>query len=123
VAGHEGTVETAPATAADAYRPPDWVELPFEAARISAPVIHGTLTSQAVPTGLWRTLRPVIDYARCNRCWWVCSGFCPDGAIRVAGATPEIDYRHCKGCLVCLAQCPPHAIAAVPEADLREATP
>jgi len=78
---------------------------------------------EAGPTGLWRTLRPVIDYERCNRCWWVCSGFCPDGAIRVTDGTPEIDYEHCKGCLVCLAQCPPHAVSAMPEAELREAMP
>jgi len=120
MAKHEGAVEESAAPAADGYRLPDWVDLPFEEASVSAPVIHAGLTSEAVPTGLWRTLRPVIDYERCNRCWWVCSGFCPDGAIRVTNGTPEIDYQHCKGCLICLAQCPPHAISAVPEAELRE---
>jgi pyruvate ferredoxin oxidoreductase gamma subunit len=120
MAEHEGAVKESPAPAADGYRLPDWVDVPFEEARVSAPVIHAALTSEAVPTGLWRTLRPIIDYGRCNRCWWVCSGFCPDGAIRVTDGTPEIDYEHCKGCLVCLAQCPPHAISAVPEAQLRE---
>jgi len=123
MARYEGTVKESPAPAADSYRLPEWVDLPFEDARISAPVIHAALTSEAVPTGLWRTLRPVIDYERCNRCWWVCSGFCPDGAIRVTDGTPEIDYEHCKGCLVCLAQCPPHAVSAMPEAELREAIP
>jgi pyruvate ferredoxin oxidoreductase gamma subunit len=108
-------------TQADAYRLPDWVDLACEEARIAAPVIHAALTSEAVPTGLWRTLRPVIDYDHCNRCWWVCSAFCPDGAIRVEDGTPHIDYEHCKGCLVCLAQCPPHAISAVPETKTREA--
>ena len=40
----------------------------------------------------------------------------PDGAIEVGGdGTPEIDYGHCKGCMICVAQCPPHAIEAVPE--------
>jgi len=118
-----GLVVPGPAFAADAEVPPDWVDLPFEEARISAPTIHAALTSEAVPTGLWRTLRPVIDYARCNRCWWVCSAFCPDGAIRVEDGTPRIDYDHCKGCLVCVAQCPPHAIDTVPEADLRTEKP
>ena len=66
-------------------------------------------------TGLWRTLRPVIDYQRCNQCWWVCSTFCPDGAIEVVDGRPVIDYEHCKGCMVCLAQCPPKAISAVSE--------
>jgi pyruvate ferredoxin oxidoreductase gamma subunit len=119
VAAWEGCVTPAPATTADAETGPDWIDLPFEEARISAPVIHAALTSEAVPTGLWRTLRPVIDYDRCNRCWWVCSAFCPDGAIRVESGIPRIDYDHCKGCLVCVAQCPPHAIDTVPEADLR----
>ena len=83
---------------------------------MSAPTIHAAATSVQSRTGLWRTLRPVVDYGRCSRCWWVCSTFCPDGAIAVAAdGRPEIDYDHCKGCLICLAQCPPHAIAAVPE--------
>jgi pyruvate ferredoxin oxidoreductase gamma subunit len=43
------------------------------------------------------------------------STFCPDGAINVKDNLPDIDYDHCKGCLVCVAQCPPHAIAAIPE--------
>jgi pyruvate ferredoxin oxidoreductase gamma subunit len=103
---------------------PDWIDLAFEEARVSAPVIHAGLTSEAVPTGLWRTLRPVIDHDRCNRCWWVCSSVCPDGAIQVdADGRPRIDYDHCKGCLVCVAQCPPHAIEARPEHAPAEAAP
>lgn len=106
---------------AEPYTSPNWVELPFEAARVSAPAIHGGMTSVEVRTGLWRTMRPVIDYEHCNRCWWVCGGFCPDGAINLnAEGYPEIDYDHCKGCLICVAQCPPHAIAAIPELGARE---
>jgi pyruvate ferredoxin oxidoreductase gamma subunit len=115
VAGHAGCVTPAPEPDAGKAPAPDWIEPGFDEARISAPVIHAGLTSEAVPTGLWRTLRPVIDYDRCNHCWWVCSAFCPDGAIRVEDGTPRIDYAHCKGCLVCVAQCPPHAIEARPE--------
>ena len=102
------------------YDSPQWVDLPFEQARISAPTIHAGLTSVEVKTGLWRTLRPVIDYDLCKRCWWVCSSFCPDGAINVVEGKPEIDYDHCKGCMVCLAQCPPHAISAIPESQAQE---
>ena len=97
------------------YSRPQWIEVPFEEARISAPVIHGGLTSVAAQTGLWRTMRPIINRDLCRGCWWVCSTFCPDGAINVINDHPEIDYDHCKGCLVCAAQCPSHAIAAVPE--------
>lgn len=95
---------------------PAWVDLAPEPVSLAAPTIHGTLTSERQQTGLWRTMRPIIDYRHCNRCWWVCSTFCPDNAIKVqSDGQPLIDYDHCKGCLICVAQCPPHAIAAVPE--------
>ncbi|MCU0970600.1 MAG: 2-oxoacid:acceptor oxidoreductase family protein [Gammaproteobacteria bacterium] len=116
MAAHAGCVAPREEESAADWERPAWVDLPVEEARVAAPVIHGALTSEAAQTGLWRTMRPVVDYGRCNRCWWVCSTFCPDGAITVdADGSPRIDYAHCKGCLVCVAQCPPHAIAAVPE--------
>ena len=116
MAAQAGAVKEGAEISADDYTSPDWVEFPFEQASISAPVIHGALTSVEVKTGLWRTLRPVIDYERCNRCWWVCSTFCPDSAINVLeDGKPEIDYDHCKGCMICVAQCPPHAIEAISE--------
>ena len=116
MAEHAGMVTESGKISAQDYLKPDWVSFPFEQASISAPVIHAGLTSVEVKTGLWRTLRPVIDYERCNKCWWVCSSFCPDSAIKVSeDGKPEIDYDHCKGCMICVAQCPPHAIAAIPE--------
>ncbi|MEJ2180470.1 MAG: 2-oxoacid:acceptor oxidoreductase family protein [Gammaproteobacteria bacterium] len=108
------------AISAQDYTKPQWIDFPFEDARVSAPTIHAGLTSVEVNTGLWRTMRPIIDYDLCKGCWWVCSTFCPDGAINVKDDLPEIDYDHCKGCLVCVAQCPPHAIAAVPETQAIE---
>lgn len=116
VEGEAGAVtEAEPGSIAD-YESPEWIDLPFEDARVSAPAIHAGATSVAVRTGLWRTLRPVIDTERCKRCWWVCSTFCPDGAIDVGeDGQPHIDYDHCKGCMICVAQCPPHAISAISE--------
>lgn len=115
---HQGLVKEGKAVSAFDYQPPEWVELVFEPASISAPSIHAPLTSENLPTGLWRTMRPIIDYSLCNRCWWMCSTFCPDSAIKVTeGRYPQIDYEHCKGCMVCVSQCPPHAIAAIPEAE------
>ncbi len=106
---------------AAAYKRPEWIELGFESAAISAPAIHSAATSERMKTGLWRTVRPVIDYDRCNRCWWLCSTFCPDGAISVnKEGFPEIDYEHCKGCMICMAQCPPHAISAEAEHGRKE---
>jgi pyruvate ferredoxin oxidoreductase gamma subunit len=119
---HSGLVTEGSMSSAAGYDRPDWAELPFEAAHISAPTIYAAANSVEVHTGLWRTLRPVIDYEHCNRCWWVCSTFCPDGAIAVGDdGSPAIDYDHCKGCMVCVAQCPPHAIEAVPEQQAQRA--
>ncbi len=94
---------------------PGWIELPFDEARLSAPAIHATLTSEKVKTGLWRSLRPVIDLHSCRRCG-LCCQLCPEGAIHLDQQNqPEIDYEHCKGCLICLEQCPAKAITAVAE--------
>ena len=115
---HAGRVSEGAEIAGIGYRRPEWIDVPFDEARISAPDIHGEATSALTQTGVWRTLRPVIDYAHCQRCAWVCSTLCPDGAIAVlADRTPRIDYDHCKGCMVCVTVCPPHAIAAVSERE------
>ncbi|MCP5041997.1 MAG: hypothetical protein GY944_13290 [bacterium] len=99
-------------------QPPSWIELECEPANLAAPDIVGGANMERVPTGLWRTMRPVVDLAICRRCIWICSTLCPDGAIEL-GAThePVIDLDHCKGCLLCVAVCPSHAIAARPEAQ------
>jgi pyruvate ferredoxin oxidoreductase gamma subunit len=113
---YAGCVTEGEDASATDYESPDWIDLPFDEASVSAPVIHAGLTSVEVKTGLWRTLRPVIDYERCHRCWAICSTLCPDSAIKVtAEGYPEIDYDHCKGCMVCVAVCPTHAINPVPE--------
>lgn len=118
---HAGIVRESGLPSADDYKKPDWIKLPFEEAEISAPAIHAGVTSVKVRTGLWRTMRPVIDYERCSGCWWVCSTYCPDGAINVTDeGLPDIDYDHCKGCLVCVAQCPPQAIESIPEHIAKE---
>lgn len=116
----KGCVHQGSQSNADNYTKPAWIDLPFDDARISAPDIHAQANSVEVRTGLWRTLRPVIDYQLCKNCWWVCSTFCPDGAISVHENTPEIDYDHCKGCMICVAQCRAHAIEAVPEQQAQQ---
>ncbi len=115
LAAQAGIVREGVPVAATDYRAPDWIDVPFDDARLSAPAIRAAATSTLVDTGAWRTHTPVIDYELCTRCAWVCGTFCPDSAIAVAADhTPRIDYDHCKGCMVCVAVCPPHAIRAVP---------
>jgi len=107
--------------AATNYQKPDWIDLPLESADISAPVIHATQTSVKVRTGLWRVQRPIINYDHCNHCWWICSNSCPDSVINIEqGKIPVIDYDHCKGCMICVAQCPAHAIETIAEADAQK---
>ena len=114
--GQRGIVKEGKGVSATDYVKPQWIDLPFDAAEISAPAIHAAANSSIAKTGLWRTMRPLIDYEQCKGCWWICSTFCPDGAITVnEEELPEIDYDHCKGCLICVAQCPSHAIEAQAE--------
>ena len=113
---YEGVVKESKNKTPLEYEQPEWINMPFENASISAPTIHAAATSVEVRTGLWRTLRPVINYDRCKRCWWVCSTICPDSAISVIEKSePVIDYDHCKGCMICVARCAPHAIETIPE--------
>jgi pyruvate ferredoxin oxidoreductase gamma subunit len=112
---HAGCVAPAGEIPAVGFRRPDWVYMPFEDARVSAPAVFATATSERVKTGLWRTVRPVIDLELCKRCS-LCSTYCPENAIATdEEGRPRMDYDHCKGCLLCLEQCPARAIRTVPE--------
>ncbi len=44
---------------------------------------------------------------QCDRCWLAC----PDVAVVVEGTEYRVDLDHCKGCLLCVAECPRGAIA------------
>lgn len=50
----------------------------------------------------------------CNMCL-KCFAFCPDSAIRVSedGTYLEIDYNYCKGCGICVEECPRGAMTMV----------
>lgn len=109
-----GSVTEGAEHAGDRSARPAWIELPLDDPHFAAPSIHGGATSLAARTGLWRTLRPEIDPELCRHCAWVCSTLCPDGAITANGGVPVIDLEHCKGCLVCVEQCPWHAISVLP---------
>lgn len=116
LAAQAGIVQEGSPVAATGYSAPAWVDVPRAALGLAVPDITAAASSTGVDTGVWRSARPVIDLERCHRCTWVCSTLCPDSAIAVAAdGSPRIDYAHCKGCMVCVAVCPPHAIHVVPE--------
>ncbi len=65
----------------------------------------------AYETGDWRTSRPVWDPEKCIDCL-LCWAFCPDSAIAVKdGKMTGINYHHCKGCGICVKECPPRVAA------------
>jgi pyruvate ferredoxin oxidoreductase gamma subunit len=124
LAAQAGRVTEGGTIGAAGYARPQWIDLGADSAETAAPDIFAAGTSVNAATGLWRVLRPVIDYEHCNRCSWICGTFCPDSAIAIdADRTPRIDYGHCKGCLVCMAVCPPHAIRAIAERTARSQEP
>ncbi len=120
---HAGAVHESFPSPSRAWARPDWIDVPFEEAPTATPMIRGGGTSVLSQTGLWRTERPVLDPARCHQCWWICTTLCPDNAMTVdEQGRPAIDYDHCKGCMICLSQCPNHAIDSILE-QAAEAVP
>ena len=75
-------------------------------------------SARDVETGLWRSMRPVLDPNKCISCLkcWV---QCPDASIEtdVEGRVNGINMFFCKGCGVCAQVCPVNAISMCQEAD------
>lgn len=67
-----------------------------------------------VPTGEWRTRRPVLQADRCRRCG-VCMTYCPTGCISKQDGSYAVDLRFCKGCGICAEECRSRAIRFVEE--------
>ncbi|UCG44834.1 MAG: 4Fe-4S binding protein [Candidatus Bathyarchaeota archaeon] len=68
------------------------------------------------PTGDWRTLKPIRNPEKCNRCL-LCFIFCPDAAITWDSEAEDIGfaYDYCKGCGICAHECPKDAIEMISE--------
>ena len=45
----------------------------------------------------------------CNECDFCCT-YCPEGVLKRVGHRLEFDYAYCKGCGVCVAECPRNVI-------------
>lgn len=91
------------------------VDVGYAPPRVGTPSVTAEPNTPLRKTGNWRVYRPVIDLARCTRCW-VCFVRCPEGAIELeAEDWPRVDYEVCKGCLICVEECPPRCIERVRE--------
>ncbi len=88
---------------------PGWKEYPL-AAVISKP---GSCTYHN--TGDWKTMRPVRDDSKCDKCGF-CWIICPDAALFMGeDGYYEVDLYHCKGCGICAHECKKSAIRMIPE--------
>ena len=76
-------------------------------------------------TGEWAIKQPDYDPSKCayvklgadpttTKYLPNCYLACPDSAIIVEKGGIKIDYEHCKGCLLCVTVCVPHALTAGP---------
>ncbi|CEP69355.1 2-oxoacid:acceptor oxidoreductase, delta subunit,pyruvate/2-ketoisovalerate [Moorella glycerini] len=65
-------------------------------------------------TGSWRLVRPVLDPGRCNNCL-NCWLFCPEGCFTRGESIVSLNLDFCKGCGICVAECPRQALALVEE--------
>jgi len=75
---------------------------------------------EAGNTGEWRSSHPVITAETCSAAkqgresCQLCWVYCPDARI-TRGAPPVIELTYCKGCGICAAECPTHAIEMIAE--------
>ena len=91
-----------------------WKEIPIGGLILEAG------NAEEYKTGDWRTFRPVRDEEKCNNCL-LCWIYCPDSSIVVEdGKIKGIRYDYCKGCGICVAECPVEAIKMVEESEFRK---
>jgi pyruvate ferredoxin oxidoreductase delta subunit len=87
----------------------NWQELPYGG------VILEAGSAAKYETGSWRTWKPITHREHCAHCL-KCWEYCPEDAITLengfdaAGAprklVKEVNYFHCKGCGLCVRECP-----------------
>ena len=92
-------------------KPESWQDVPLGTVAFGA-------TALKVETGLWRSMRPVIDLTKCVsclRCWVQC----PDMSIALdeKNKVTGVNTFFCMGCGICAHLCPVKAISMHPESD------
>jgi 2-oxoacid:acceptor oxidoreductase delta subunit (pyruvate/2-ketoisovalerate family) len=72
-------------------------------------------------TGNWRIVRPVMDNEKCTRCL-NCVTYCPDACWEFNEENDEMiwNWKYCKGCQICINECPVGALSPVPELDFED---
>ena len=74
-------------------------------------------SSRVNKTGSWRTFKPIIN-DKCIACG-ICVQYCPEACMEIkavkgaktkSGKAVVVDYDFCKGCMICMGECPHKAI-------------
>jgi pyruvate ferredoxin oxidoreductase delta subunit len=78
--------------------------------------VQKPVVGEAGQTGTWSTKKPIIDLEKCIpvksgkpscfNCWL----FCPEAVVSRT-IPPQIDFNYCKGCGICMEECPAKAIS------------
>ena len=78
--------------------------------------VQKPVIGEAGQTGTWSSKKPVINLEicipvksgkkSCFNCWL----YCPEAVI-TREIPPKIDYNYCKGCGICMQECPVKAIS------------
>jgi pyruvate ferredoxin oxidoreductase delta subunit len=86
--------------------------------------VQKPVKGEAGKTGTWSKLKPIIDLEKCIptksgkmacfNCWL----YCPEAVISRT-IPPEVDLVYCKGCGICMKECPVDAIE-MKEVDIEE---
>lgn len=77
-----------------------WQDLP-----LGGVILEGG-NAEKFETGDWSTEKPILNKEKCINCF-LCWIYCPDSSIIIKnGKVSGIDYAHCKGCGICVNECP-----------------
>ena len=112
----------------------------FHELALGTAVVHAG-SARALKTGDWRSSRPIWHYVGestgCIQCA-LCTIYCPEGCIGIltvsdtgydtaelgrrpeallteSSLVPAANLDYCKGCGICVRECPTHCIEMVPE--------
>ena len=77
--------------------------------------VQKAVKGEAGKTGTWSSKKPIIDLEKCIpaksgkpscfNCWL----YCPEAVVSRT-IPPQIDLEYCKGCGICVEECPVKAI-------------
>lgn len=63
-------------------------------------------SSRSASVAHWRVKKPIHNHDYCINCFF-CWVYCPDASILAKDDQMSgVDYKHCKGCGICVSVCP-----------------